>query len=375
MATGGIHTDRVDALWERARREIDEGLLPSCQVALARDHELVAFEAFGDATTDTRYHVFSATKPLVAGVMWSLLGDGAIDPATRVAEIVPEFGTNGKDVITVEQVMLHTSGFPSAPLGPPRWSTREGRLEVFARWRLNWEPGTRYEYHPTSAHWVLAEIIDRVTGADYRDEVQRRITDPMGLPRVLGVGSDVAVAELRTGGEEATPEELRAAFGVDALPETEVTDAALLGFNDPAAREVGVPGGGGVMRACDLAVFHQHLLDDRPGVWHPDVLRDVTTNVRNRLPDPFTGVPANRTLGLVVAGDDGLAHLRGFGRTCSPATVGHNGAAGQIAWADPATGLSFAYVTNGIDVNVVRQPRRGVALSSLAAVCADPREP
>ncbi|HSL58945.1 MAG TPA: serine hydrolase domain-containing protein [Acidimicrobiales bacterium] len=373
MSTGGIHTDRIDALLERARREIDAGLLPSCQVALARDGELLVFEALGDATTDTRYNVFSATKPFVAGVMWTLIGEGAVDPATRVAEIVPEFGTNGKDVITIEQVMLHTSGFPAAPLGPPAWATREGRLEVFARWRLNWEPGTRYEYHPTSAHWVLAEIIDRVTGADYRDEVQRRITDPMGLPRVLGIGPDVAVAELRTAGEEATPAELREAFGVDELPATEVTDAALLGFNHPAAREVGVPGGGGVMRAADLALFHQNLLDDRAGIWDPAIRRDVTTRVRNLLPDPFTGVPANRTLGLVLAGDDGKANMRGFGHTCSPMTFGHNGAAGQVAWADPATGLSFAYVTNGIDVNVVRQPRRGIALSSIAATCADPR--
>jgi len=88
--------------------------------------------------------------------------------------------------------------------------------------------------------------------------------------------------------------------------------------------------------------------------------------VRNRFPDPLLGVPANRTLGLVQAGDDGKAVMRGFGRTVSPRAFGHDGAAGQIAWADPGTGLSFAYVTNGIDANVLRQARRGVALSSLA---------
>ena len=40
----------------------------------------------------------------------------------------------------------------------------------------------------------------------------------------------------------------------------------------------------------------------------------------------------------------------------SPGTFGHNGAGGQIAWADPATGLSFAFVTNGYDRHEVRQP-------------------
>ena len=49
---------------------------------------------------------------------------------------------------------------------------------------------------------------------------------------------------------------------------------------------------------------------------------------------------------------------------------GHNGAGGQLAWADPATGLSLGYCTNGLDQHVVREPRRGTAISSLAGVCA-----
>jgi CubicO group peptidase (beta-lactamase class C family) len=82
------------------------------------------------------------------------------------------------------------------------------------------------------------------------------------------------------------------------------------------------------------------------------------------------GVPANRSLGLVLAGDDGGSAQRGLGHTVSPAAFGHNGAGGQVAWADPATGLSFAYLTNGLDRHVIRLWRRGSALSSLAGVCA-----
>jgi CubicO group peptidase (beta-lactamase class C family) len=79
--------------------------------------------------------------------------------------------------------------------------------------------------------------------------------------------------------------------------------------------------------------------------------------------------PANRSLGLILAGDDNRAHIRGLGRTVSPGAFGHPGAGGQLAWADPATGLSFAYLTNGLDQHAVREPRRGTSLSSLAGVC------
>jgi len=363
------------SLLTRARREVDAGLLPSCQLALALNGELVAFEAIGDASLDTRYAVYSCTKAFVAATVWALMGEGLIDITRRVVDYIPEFGTKGKDVVTLEQVLLHTSGFPAAPLGPPDWWTREGRLaRMRDKWRLNWEPGTRFEYHPTSAHWVLAEIIERVAGRDFRDVVEERVTRPVGVPRVLGLRADKGeqdgIAALVAVGEEATPDELEAVLGIRELPVTEVTPEALIAFKDPRFRELGVPGGGAFMRACDLVLFYQGLLHNPGGIWKPDVLADATGNVRNRLPDPLTTVPANRSIGLVLAGDDGFSNIRGMGRTVSPGAFGHNGAGGQIAWADPASGLSFGYCTNGLDLHPIRQARRGSGLSSLAAVCA-----
>jgi CubicO group peptidase (beta-lactamase class C family) len=361
----------VDALVHRAHREVDDGLVPSCQLALAFEDEIVMSETIGAAAADTRYLVFSATKPFVAGAMWALIGDGLLDPAQRVAELVPEFSSFEKDAITIEQAMLHTSGFPHAPLAVLEGDTSAGRCRAFARWRLNWEPGTRFEYHASSAHWVLAELIERVTGADFRDVIEARVTEPAGLPRVLGIDPrSYSFAELVNVGQPPSADELEAVFGVRELPVTEVTPEALVAFNDPSVRRVGMPGGGGVMRAADLALFYQAVLHNPDGMWKPDVLADAVGNVRNYFPDPISGVPANRTLGLVQAGDDGHSNLRGMGRTVSPPAVGHNGAGGQIAWADPTTGLSFGYATNGLDEHVIRQHRRTTALASLAAVCA-----
>jgi CubicO group peptidase (beta-lactamase class C family) len=354
---------------QRARREVDDGHLPSAQIAIAYSGELVAFETYGDATNDTRYVVYSATKAFVAGAMWSLIGDGLVDPSAHVVQYIPEFGTNGKDIVTVEQVMLHTSGFPQAPLSPVDGDRSAGRVAAFSNWRLNWEPGTKFQYHPSSAHWVLAEIIERVTASDYRDVVASRVTDRAGLPRVLG---DIPhrAAELMTVGEPATADELQQALGVTSIDVGEVTSAALLAFNDPEVQRVGIPGGGGVMRAADLALFYQAVLHNPGEMWKPEVLADAKQNVRNRLPDVMTGVAANRTLGLIQAGDDGLSHFRGMGRTVSAHTIGHNGARGQIAWGDPVSGISVGYCTNGLDEHFLRDARRTSAIASAVGACA-----
>ncbi|CAN5643314.1 serine hydrolase domain-containing protein [soil metagenome] len=368
----GVDVAALVALRDRARREIDEGLLPSCQFALARDGKLITEETLGDAPADSRYVMFSCTKAVVGGLIWVLLGDGRLREDETVGELVPDLARSAVAPVTVAQLLTHTSGFPTAPLGPPAWLTRDGRIARLSRWRLNWEPGTRFEYHPTAAHWMLAVIAEEIVGVDFRVQITERLLSPLGLERLrVGVDWDDAgdVRQLVTVGEPPTPEEFEAAIGVAGIEVGEVTDDALMSLSDPANLAVGIPGGGGVTTAGDLALYYQGLLHNPGGLWDGDVLADATGRIRTTLPDPLLGTPSNRSLGLIIAGDDGLAHMRGFGRTASPATFGHNGAAGQIAWADPATGLSFAYLTDGNDRHLLRQARRGVALSSRAAVC------
>ena len=280
----GIDSERLEELRTRVHREIDSGLLPSCQFALAKDGRLAAFETLGAAGPDTRYVIFSATKAFVASACWLLTGEGSLELDRRVAEYIPEFATNGKDVVTVEQVMLHTSGFPRAPLGPPDWYDRDQRLAKVAKWRLNWEPGTAHEYHPTSAHWVLAELIERIDGRDYRDAVHERVTKSLGLPGVLGIApaDQDGIAELSLRGEPASPDEMEAIFGMPELPVTEVTDEALLSFNRPEIRAVGVPGGGGIATAATVALFYQALLHNPDKLWDPDCAQHVPRLPRAR---------------------------------------------------------------------------------------------
>ncbi len=371
----GIDPTKLSALLDRARKEVDEGLLPSCQIAVAKDGKLVAFETFGNETNESRYIVFSSTKPFVASAVWQLIEAGELSLDAPVADVIPEFGTNGKDVITLEQTMLHTAGFPRQVFRhPSKWEDKEQRKLTFSDWKLDYEPGTRYWYHETSAHWVLADLIERVTGQDFRAFVTERVIEPLRLPRFqLGVPEeqqgDIADLELR--GEPMSPDELEALLGVRELPMTEASAENLPVMNRPEYRSVGVPGGGGVGTAADLALFYQALMHNDTGLWSDAFLKDATGRVRNNLPDPMWGTPANRGLGVVIAGDDGKANMRGFGHTTSPRAFGHGGAAGQIAWGDPVTGISLGYCTNGVDRHMVRQARRSVGITSRAGALVD----
>ena len=367
-----VDPDKLAQVVERARREVDEGLLPSAQIAVAREGRLVLFETFGGATNDFLYCVFSSTKAITSAAAWLLIEAGDLSTDEVVADIVPEFGTNGKDVITVEQLFLHSSGFPNAPFRPTDWPDRDRRYARFAQWRLNWEPGSRFEYHPSSSMWVVAEIIERRSGRDFTEFVRTEIADPLGLADLhvgLPAAENPRVAEIVHCGDPMTSEDY-ARLGLPEPPVTEVTEDAILSFNKPEIRAVPVAGGGGIMSAADLALFYQGLLHggsaDGRRIWKDETLRMARRVRSGDLRDPLTGVPVNRALGVVVAGDT-WRNMRGFAHGNSAEAFGHGGAGGQIAWADPATGISVGYCTNGHDRNPMRLGRRGVSISNRVA--------
>lgn len=377
----GVDSEKLEALFARVRRDVDQGVLESAQVAVARQGRVAGMRTFGKAvqggreqpaTDATLYHIFSSTKAVVGAAVWLLFEDNLLRLEERVADIIPEFGTNGKEVITVEQLFLHAGGFPYAPFPPKYWGNRDALLGAFSKWRLNWPVDSRFEYHATSLHWVLAEIIERRTGNPWKTFIRERVLDPMGLDEFfIGCPPEHQhrVAEVKFMKPPVAPP---GGWG-------EVTPEAIIGMNEPAVRAAGVPGGGGVASAAGLALFYQPLVNrgatlDGRRVMKPETI-EFATKVRAKphhidlllqLIDPKFVVNTNRALSVVVAGDDGNAHLRGFGRESSPHAFGHGGAGGQIAWGDPLTGISVGYCTNGF-VDPVTVGRRITAVSSLAA--------
>ncbi|MYE76544.1 MAG: beta-lactamase family protein, partial [Acidimicrobiaceae bacterium] len=216
-------------------------------------------------------------------------------------------------------------------------------------------------------HWVLADIVTEVTGRPYADVIAERVMEPSGCSRWLGISTDDQddVADVAGVGSEPSAEEL-AAIGLEELPGRIGTEV-LAAFNRPWLRAAGVPGGGGIARATEMARWYQAVLHNPDCFLHPEVRHDAMA-VRQDQPD-WTGTPANRSHAFVLAGNDGKAGMRGHGHGAPAEAFGHGGAAGQIAWADPASGISFAYLTNGLDRNDLASARRRVALSTRALAC------
>ena len=269
--------ERWVSLFDRARREVDERL-PAVQLAVAKDGELVGFETFsrsGAETNDTRFLIWSCTKAVIAGVVWQLMGEGRSTSIARSPSYLPEFATNGKDVVTVEQLLLHTAGFPLAPIEPAC-----GGRRARGGGRRSPGGGSLGAGHPRSSttRWppggCSPSSSSRSTGNDYRDEVRRRITEPLGLADVAARRSRGragrhrrAVRHRRASGARGE----HAASGVfyGGPPSVEVTPSLILTLGVPAAKAVGIPGGGAVSTAADVALYYQALLHNPDGLWIP----------------------------------------------------------------------------------------------------------
>ena len=385
----GLNPDKVQALMDRAERDVKEGVLPACQVAIARKGKIAAMQTFGravqgdvekPATNDTVFVAMSATKAITSAAGWLVSQEGKISSADLIVKYVPGYGTNGKETATIEHLLIHTAGIPVAPGSFKDWADRKRRLERFAQWRPVNTPGEKFFYHVHANYWPIAEAIERITGKRIGEFVRERIAEPLGLPDLrIGLPRSIQnrMADVKWVGEPAKDEEYqklgitppRASLG-------SITEDAVLEMNDPEMRETDFPAGGLMTTAGDIALYYQALLNDGKAadgtrIWEPEMLQEARRIRSGNLIDPARGIVANRALGIVVAGGDGKANLRGFGRTNSPLAFGHPGFGGQIGWADPATGISFSYLTNGYDRNDLREGRRGVAVCSLAGACAE----
>jgi CubicO group peptidase (beta-lactamase class C family) len=336
----GFHPPALDRLRRTIEAHIAEGRYPGAQIALARHGKLALFESYGlaglepkaPAREDTLWLMFSNTKVITAAGVWALAEDGALRFTDKVADHMPEFAKHGKGDITIVQLLSHRGGFPSAEPSAAWWSDHALMPKIAGDFTLEWTPGSRVVYHGRAAHHVAAALIEAVAKVDFRDFLRTRIIEPLGLGRELFVGMPDA-------------EHGRA---VTMYEPDGKQQKALADQNTAPFRRAGVPSGGGYATARAMAAFYQMMANQgRLGgvrLFSPRLIQYVTRNVTGDMVDGYMGMPMHRGLGPHLRGTtDGI---RGLGTLAAPRTFGHGGVGSSYCWADPDSGVSFAYFTN-----------------------------
>ena len=327
----GLDDRQLARLSEIVASHVADRRYPGGQLAIARYGKLAMTLTVGDARLDPRvaasdntlWLLYSNTKVITACAVWLLVEQGALRFSDPIAAHVPEFAANGKRDITVLHLLTHQAGFPNAEVPAGDWHDHRRLRQVVCGFTLEWTPGSRVSYHPFSAHWVAAVLIETLSGLDYRRFIRERITMPLGLGDELFVGLPEEAAG------RAVDMHDTAADGIQHTRRTEE--------NDLQFQTAGVPAAGGYATARAMAAFYQMLAQGGTlaGVrlLSPRMVAYVTRNFTGDRVDDYFGMPMHRGLGPHLRGT--TETIRGLGTLASPRTFGHSGIGSSYCWADP----------------------------------------
>ncbi|WP_205327889.1 serine hydrolase domain-containing protein [Glycomyces sp. YM15] len=305
--------------------------------------------------SDTPAPVFSVTKALIAISAYVLQERGLLDLDALVADYWPEFAQRGKKAVTIRQALSHRAGLPhlDEDLTVPDVAAWHPVIGAIERQAPLWEPGSAYRYHPLTFGWLIGEPIRRVTGMTPGRFIAAEIAGPLRAEAWLGVPAEhrARIAPLQTA-LSTTPD--RAISLGHVFPDG--LFAARGGVNDLVTKPIEVPGGGAAATASALARILAATVGEVDGVrlLGDDSVRDALI-VRSEGRD-WEGNPANRfSTGFMINGTPWRPLL-------SDASFGHDGACGQLAFADADANLGFGYVNGTWLAEDVRAERLVLAL-------------
>ncbi|MEU7066565.1 serine hydrolase domain-containing protein [Streptomyces sp. NPDC053429] len=319
--------------------------------------------------------VRSATKGVAAAVPLLLHQRGLLDLDAPVGAYWPQFKAGGKDRALVRDLLAHRAGVPALdrPLDPAEAVDGVSGARAVAGQQAFWEPGTEHGYHAQTYSWLLSELVLRVTGESIGSWLAREVTGPLGLDFWIGLPEAEAARVGRVGAVEPPEPE----GGLRTRPRRNVSQAyadpssltrrafgaivPLPDENAPEYRAAELPASAGIGTARALAGFYAALLGD--------------TEDGARLFTPGTAALASRELSsgpdrvLVVNTRFGPGYmLHGpASPLLSPASFGHPGRGGSLAFADAEAGIGFGYVTNALAKSVTADPRPQALIRALHA--------
>jgi CubicO group peptidase (beta-lactamase class C family) len=296
-------------------------------------------------TSDTPFYCFSVVKGAASAIAHMLAERGLFQYDTPVAKIWPEFGSRGKDAVTVRQVLNHSAGVPGIPLDTTAedlcdWDKMAAAIADSDLW---WEPGTKLGYHAYTFGYIVGEIVRRTTDKPISQVLREDVAGPLGVSDELYFGMPVAEHHRLARLEDAPGgEEMMSSMPAD-LPMFKASPpwlfpTAELG-NRPDILAADIPAGGKTS-ARAIARMYASLLGEVDGVGliSPERLREATVISSSGVDEVF-GMPSTWGLGFSIG-------LPGSSGQETPSAFGVGGVGGSFAYGDTATGIAFALTKN-----------------------------
>jgi CubicO group peptidase (beta-lactamase class C family) len=326
----GIEIPAIDALMAKAIRA---GRTPGA-VVVAGGHRGVEFRrAYGrrailperePMTSDTIFDLASLTKPLVVGtlVQW-LIENQRLSLGDRAVRYLPEFAVRDKQLVTIEQLLLHTSGLPpSNPLREFKQGPEKARALTLGGWLYKYS-GREFIYSDIG-YIALGELIENVTGERLDQTAERVIWRPLGM-------RDTRYCPTLCDDPRIAPTELNYGWTKNPI-RGEPSDTRVF-------RLGGVAGNAGLFSSADdLARYARMLLNggelDQQRVLSQHAVHEMLLS---------RAVPkARRALGWDVSS----GFSSGRGHLLSDQAVGHSGYTGTSIWIDPDKDLFIIFLSN-----------------------------
>jgi CubicO group peptidase (beta-lactamase class C family) len=289
---------------------------------------------FGTAKgTEPVFLLASITKPMTAAAVMTLVDAGQLSLDDKAVKFFPAFTGEGRETITVRNLLTHTGGLPDMLADDEALRERHASLadyrEGALKAPLKFAPGSKYSY---SSMGILlsAEIAQKITGKPIADLVQERVFKPLGMSRT-GYG-------LR-GRDNATMVVSQAA---PAMTDPGKKSWPNWNWNSEYWRNLGAPWGGALGTAADITRFYREFMEQRGRILKPATEALMITN------QSPAGVKASG-LGFDLPPSVGSPG-------CGPATFGHNGSTGTLSWADPDTGTICVVLTSLYEAAVRPHP-------------------
>lgn len=338
---------------------IDRGLHMGAQVCVALKGELVADFAVGLAgkdlplRADHRILWLSAGKPLLAVAIAQLWERGRLELGDAVSAYIPEFAEHGKSEIRISHLLTHTHAYQPPAVDWPRLSWNEVIQRICAaRLPEGRRPGEYAAYDPQTTWYLLAEILQGITGEKFYDYIKSEVLVPVACKHTsIGVPAAEYTELLRQDKMALlhdTSDTARAGHLHDGL-------APVWAGDNSARAAARNPGGGAVGPARDLCRFYQ-LLGER--VLTPDsdfplqreTAKAITARVRTGLTDHTFRQRIDWGYGFLINSSHYGGGMKpyGYGPSAGGATFGHGGVQSTSAYFDPKHQLAVAVIFNGL---------------------------